>query len=269
MEQVRRVEPLNSRPTDPVHEPPSSALLEGHEAAVRALIEGTRWERTKIGSKALFRLLRDPNDTNQVLLLGLSTSRRSFPWTLTRFCISNEGASLLRDRPSIDGRVVEQLRRLPEGTLGAAYVEYLDREGLDPDVFQPTPALPEIPRYISQRVRQSHDLWHVLTGYRTDVPGELALQAFSYAQLGTPASAIVAASGGVRWGVRKPVIFAMIREGLAMGKQAAFLAPVRWELRWDRPLDAVRREFDITPTRFVDTFERPPVPDSTEAHPHN
>jgi ubiquinone biosynthesis protein Coq4 len=36
---------------------------------------------------------------------------------------------------------------------------------------------------VGQRTRQTHDLWHVLTGLGTDIPGEIALQAFTYEQL--------------------------------------------------------------------------------------
>lgn len=230
--------------------PEVEPALADHEKAVRAVLEGSSWDRVRIGTSALLRLLRDPNDTNQVLLLGISTSRQTFPKTLARFCLNDEGVYLLKHQPCIDSRTVEKLRNLPSHTLGGAYVDYLDREDLSPDLFQPTPALPEIPRYVSQRVRQTHDLWHVVTGYRTDVAGELALQAFTYAQIGAKAPALVVGGGLARWGARNPKLFPLVREGYRMGKRTTFLAPIRWELRWERPLEDVRRELGVVPTRL-------------------
>jgi ubiquinone biosynthesis protein Coq4 len=34
--------------------------------------------------------------------------------------------------------------------------------------------------YLLLRLRQTHDLWHVVTGFSTNVPGELGLKAFVY-----------------------------------------------------------------------------------------
>src|SRR6185436_723803 len=101
----------------------------------------------------------------------------------------------------------------------------------------------------SQRIRQTHDIWHVLTGYRPDVPGEVALQAFSYAQTEAPGAALIALLGTVRWAAKAPGLARMTWDGYRRGRDAAFLAPVRWEDHWDRPLDDVRRELGIEPAR--------------------
>ena len=49
--------------------------------------------------------------------------------------------------------------------------------------LHPAGAVPPDPRaaYLAQRMRQTHDIWHVLTGYATDVAGEVQLQAFTLA----------------------------------------------------------------------------------------
>lgn len=60
---------------------------------------------------------------------------------------------------------MDYLRSLPPGTLGHAWAEHLDTNGLQPFVRGP-------------RRQQLHDGVHVLTGYGTDPVGEAEVQAF-------------------------------------------------------------------------------------------
>jgi ubiquinone biosynthesis protein COQ4 len=60
---------------------------------------------------------------------------------------------------------MDDLRSLPPGTLGHAWAEHLDINGLQPFVRGP-------------RRQQLHDGVHVLTGYGTDPVGEAEAQAF-------------------------------------------------------------------------------------------
>ncbi len=217
--------------------------------AARAALSGTPRERARIAARALAALLRDPDDTRQVFLLGIAANGRAFPRLFARFAATDDGARLLMERPAIDGATVARLRGLPADTLGGAYARYLDDNGLDADLFQPPPGLPELVRYLAQRLRQTHDLWHVLTGYLPDVPGEVALQGFTYAQLGAPSAALIAALGTLRWAPSRPEVIAMTLDAYRRGKAAEFLPPVRWEERFDRPLEEARRELRITPAR--------------------
>lgn len=217
--------------------------------AARAALSGTPRERARIATRALLGLLRDPDDTRQVFLLGLVANGRAFPGFFARFASTDDGARLLAERPSIDGTTVARLRGLPADTLGGAYARYLDDNGLDADLFQAPPGLPEPIRYVAQRLRQTHDIWHVLTGYLPDVPGEVALQGFTYAQLGAPSAALIAGLGALRWAPSRPDIVPMTRDGYRRGKQAAFLAPVRWEALFERQLEEVRRELRISPAK--------------------
>ena len=49
--------------------------------------------------------------------------------------------------------------------------------------------------FVIQRMRQTHDLWHVVTNAETDPAGEVALQAFYFTQVWAPGSGILAALG--------------------------------------------------------------------------
>jgi ubiquinone biosynthesis protein COQ4 len=217
--------------------------------AVRAAISGTRGQRIRIGAGALGQLLRDPDDTYQVFLLGLVANASAFPQFFLRFTTTADGQRLLAERPTIDGTVVERLRGLPADTLGGAYARYLDDNHLDADLFQAPPGLPEPIAYLAKRVRQTHDIWHVLTGYRPDVPGEVALQGFTYAQTRMPSAALIATFGTLRWVAKRPEMLRDTVDGFRRGKGAAFLASVYWEDHFERNVDDVRRDFGVLPAR--------------------
>jgi ubiquinone biosynthesis protein COQ4 len=221
----------------------------GEVRAAQAALSGTRWERAALGAGALRRLMRDPDDTAQVFVMGLALNARRFPDFLARFAVTEGGARLLRERPSIDSSSVDlaALRALPASTLGGAYARYLDDHRLDPDLFQTPPGLPEIPGFLARRLRQTHDIWHTLTGYQPDVPGEVALQAFTYAQTGMPSAFLIALLGSLRWGLATHDLPRRALDAYERGKEAAFLAPVIWEEQWGDDLEAVRARYNIRP----------------------
>jgi ubiquinone biosynthesis protein COQ4 len=216
--------------------------------AIAIALNGSFWARMRVALGALGRLLRNPDDTVEVFFLGISLNGPRLPDLIGRMAGEEAGLSLLTERPTIDSRTVDfaHLRALPASTLGGAYARYLDANRLDPDLFQPPPGLPEVPRYVAQRIRQTHDIWHVLTGYAPDVPGELALQGFTYAQLRMPSAWLLAVLGTL---IKSPRSARCVYDGYARGRDAAFLPNVRFEDLWDRDLDNVRRELGIRPAR--------------------
>jgi ubiquinone biosynthesis protein COQ4 len=226
----------------------SSVSHEDEVMAARIAIAGTALQRTALAARAVRNLLRNPDDTRQVFLIGLATSRFTLPRLLTRICMEDEGARMLREQPAIDSAHVdfEALRGLPDGTLGREYVRFLDANRLDPDLFQRPPGVPEIPAYVAQRLRQLHDVWHVLTGIAPDVPGEIELQAFTYAQTGAALSFLITLFGTLRWMPEHPSLPRAVLRGYRRGKEADFLPVVRVEELWELPLDEVRARLHLT-----------------------
>ena len=226
---------------------PTAPAADTELDAARIALSGTPIQRASMAARALRDLLRDPDDTTRVFLLGLVLNRRQYPSFLARLTLDDRGARLLRERPAIDSSAVDyaRLRALPADTLGGAYARFLDAHGLDPDMFQAPPGLPEVPAYVGQRMRQVHDVWHVLTGYPTDVGGEVALQAFTYAQTGMPSAAWIVLGALLRWGLARPQLGRLAVEGYARGRRATFLAPLWLEEQWERPLAEVRAELGI------------------------
>jgi len=230
-----------------LHHQAMAPSVTDESAAAHIALEGTARQRLELSARALLGLLKNPQDTRQVFVLNIAINRRHVPRFLTRFMIEPGGLELMRDQPAIDSHSVDfaALERLPADTLGHAYAKHLRDNGLDADLFQAPPELPRAIAYLAQRMRQSHDIWHVLTGYDTSVGGELALQAFTYAQTGAPGQLVLALVGTLRWSLRQPKLAADVLDGWRRGKRARSLLTVRWEDLWATPLAEVRQRLAI------------------------
>ena len=219
--------------------------------AVEVALKGSTLDRLRVGLGALANLVRDPDNTRQIFVMAVVLDRDHIPQTLFRFLTEPGGLELMRDQPVIDSTTldVEALAALPAGTLGHAYASHLLDNDLDADLFQAPPGVPPVVAYFGKRFRQTHDIWHVLTGYPTDVAGEIALQAFTFGQLGTPAPGLASITGALRWGLRDPLVARRAWDAYGRGKQAQFLLAIRWEELWAERLDALRDRFRIAPAR--------------------
>ena len=140
------------------------------------------------------------------------------------------------------------LAKLPEGTLGRTYAEHMISRNLDQEFYRPLDIKDETSFYI-MRIRQTHDLWHVVTGFGTDVVSEIGLQAVMLAYLALPMAAILTGGGLIRASIREPsqlgpMVEAVIK-GFAMGRKANGLFAFDWSANWARPLADVRKELNL------------------------
>jgi len=221
--------------------------------AVAVAISGRLAPRLRIATQALGRLLRDPDDTTQVFLLYVSLNAGSLPDVLRRFAAEPDGPRLMAEKPALDSRSIDfdHLASLPADTLGVAFARHMRENGLSPDVFQSPEGVPPEVAFLIQRLRQSHDLWHVVTGYGTDVVDELALQAFTYGQIRSPGPLILSTVGALRWGLRDPQVIKRVREGYRRGCDARPLCALPWELLWETPLTDLRARLGVVPARVL------------------
>jgi ubiquinone biosynthesis protein COQ4 len=236
----------------------SRAALQ-EESAARIVDSGSRLRRFWLGLVAGLRLLRDPRDTQQVFVLATAVDRPRLHLQLAQFRKLPEGRALLRERAAINSQSVDfaRLRKLPADTLGGAYVRMLERERLDPDLFQPPPLLSPELTYLVQRIRQTHDVWHVVTGLSTSLPDEVALQAFTNAQLHNSTSRLIVLFGTLVYGLRYPQLRGRVRAWRSAGSRCAFLLTVRWEELWEVPLDQLRERLGLIVPELLASAEQP------------
>jgi len=220
----------------------SSSSDRSHIVDVADLPPHVRWGRAL---KALGRILRNPQETEQVLVFSNLVNAGRRDERLNRLFDDPVAARLFEEQRALDSKTIDldELASLPEGTLGHAYAKFMKAHGLTPNVFDGSPddVRDERVAYVIQRMRQTHDLWHVVTNCETDPAGEIALQAFTYAQVRAPSSAILALLGTLRT-LRfsrdvGPDALALYRLGLS----ARPLVMFPWEDHWATPLVEVRR----------------------------
>ena len=101
--------------------------------------------------------------------------------------------------------------------------------------------------WYGRRLRDVHDVWHVLTGYGTDGLGEACLVAFSYQQTRSLGFAVIAHAA--RREMRKsgaPAPYAgAVAEAFRNGKRAAWLPAVDYPALFAEDLESARRRLGI------------------------
>ncbi len=143
---------------------------------------------------------------------------------------------------------LDALSRLAPGTLGRAFADHMRARGLDPHAF---PALPmsNPHEFVTAHLYDTHDVWHVVAGFDTDVAGELGLQAFYLAQFPARLSLTLLAAGmlntlGPGFDDRDRRMREVVR-GWLLGRTSRPLFGVRWDELWSAPLAEVRARLGI------------------------
>lgn len=200
------------------------------------------------------RLVNEPERTELVFEVIEQLAGRNFERTFERVLADPVGRSILEERRSLLAVLSnrETLRSLPAGTLGREYARFMDTEDISADGLEQASQIEKIQIYddrarcLSERLRDMHDLWHVVTGYGRDYIGENALLAFSYSQTRNRGIGFIAWYGMREWkkGGHDDVV-SLIRDAYRRGREAAFLPACDWEALLERPLDEVRRELCI------------------------
>jgi ubiquinone biosynthesis protein COQ4 len=198
------------------------------------------------------RTLIATGDTRQVFILLRAMRGRSGLRNFRRFAQSDVGRDVLRESrdllPLLQDR--EGLRRLPAGSLGRAYLEFMESEDLSADAlvmasqdWDNDPVPPDVQRFRA-RMRELHDIYHVVTGYGRDPLGELCLLTFTYRQNGNLGLLMVVAAA---WGRLPPAARKAVREAWRLGPIPRWLGGQDWEALLARPLEEVRRMLGVVP----------------------
>lgn len=151
------------------------------------------------------KLIANKEDTEQVFHIIEALDGGSFERNFTTFATSPEGKSLLQARPYLPPVLDDHswIRALPAGTVGRAYVDFMEREGLtaqglvdESEKFRGRAReFDDDYLWFANRLRDTHDLFHVLSGYNRDALGEASLLAFTYSQNPGPGVIFIAFMG--------------------------------------------------------------------------
>ncbi|MFM9073026.1 MAG: Coq4 family protein [Cyanobium sp.] len=146
---------------------------------------------------------------------------------------------------------VQELLALPPDSLGHRYAIWFALAGGQP---LPDPVLEAgsggDDTWLHQRVRHTHDLWHVVCGCPPTEAGEAALSAINVMQLRWPGSAMLLGAdllhrcleGATPEG---PDVGEAVAYGLELGRRCTPLLAQRWEEGWAWPLAVWRKRLGI------------------------
>ena len=226
---------------------------------LRAFAAGARWLANPVSETGAKQVPRIHLYANGPEMLAEVEQMRTHP----------TGKRILYDRPDLAAALSQSaaLAALPAGSLGRAFHDSINVPGGIPgyllagliyrDGFFDSYDMPDDARYAIERTRCLHDLFHVLTGYGTDLAGEGLLIYFqnAYRRTSRFTRAALSAQG------LGPLLFLrphvgqrrwreLLRAAHSRGTTARERLPpmyVYWEELLPRPLAEVRAELAIVP----------------------
>lgn len=204
------------------------------------------------------KLVEDKEDTEQVFHIIEATKGKKSHRQAWNFIKSDEGQRFLNEEVDIPAMLDDHARwaDLPENSVGQKYMAFMKREGLtaaglvaESHKWAPPESRPDdLTEWYFNRLRDTHDLFHVLTGYGRDALGEAALLGFSYNQNHNPGILFIAYAGARQIkkvsGTSAP-LYSAVREGQRLGKAAAKLAHLDVEALMREDIDAARARLNI------------------------
>lgn len=232
------------------------------------VLDDVRYLKPLQALRSVRALIANPENTGEVFKIIEALKGGSLPRAVARLRADPQGQVLLRDKPAILPLLSDRnaLRALPEGSLGRAYLKFVESQYLSADGL--VAASEEAPRgrdktpderWLADRLRDIHDLQHVLCGYGRDELGELCLLAFMCAQTPNRGIAFIIFMGRRKFRQDAPHIDidACVAEGRRTGQSARWFATVNWEQCLGEPLGKLRAELGLSdPVLYRDTIRR-------------
>ncbi len=241
---------------------------EGITAFRKASCVATRRVQPIRAARAMRRLVADKDDTEQVFEIMNALAGRSVDWGYDRMISTPEGGVQAYRRLELADRLQDRawLKALPQGSVGAAYLDFIvaqdfsaygladeSRKVADTEIEAAHPRA-----WYARRLRDVHDIWHVLTGYQADALGEACVVAFSLPQTRSSGFGLIAAAIAVQFARARtgyPCARAVFR-AWRDGRRAAWLPGQDYEALLAEPLEQARRRLRIAKPTL---YERVPV----------
>lgn len=204
------------------------------------------------------KLVANKEDTEQVFHITEALKTRKPHEQAWAFIASPEGQRFLAEETDIPGMLDDHARWADCGpeTVAAHYIAFMRREGLSAaglvaeseKFLPPEKQFGDLTEWYFMRLRDTHDLFHILTGYGRDALGEASLLGFSYEQNHNRGIWFIAYAAAYQ--IRKQTrtrapIYASINEGRRLGKAAKKLAHMDVEAVMRMDIGEARRMLAI------------------------
>ncbi|MGB3624916.1 MAG: Coq4 family protein [Henriciella sp.] len=208
--------------------------------------------------KHMQKLIADKEDTEQVFQIIEALNGDQIRQDFERFLATETGRKLFEARtfypPILDDH--EPLHAMDEGSVGRTYAEFMEREGLTAaglvaESEKSTSSLRDHEDdllWYGNRLRDTHDMFHILTGYGRDALGEASLLGFTHSQHGGLGVSFIAFMGGrqiAKIAPKSAEIRKVIGEGRRNGKRAKRIIEQDIIALLPRQISEVREELEI------------------------
>lgn len=218
--------------------------------------------------RALLRLFKNKEDTVQVFEIMRALSGNSIPRGYQRLISTPAGGAIAYRRQELAVVLSDHayLASLPEGSVGRAYLDFVTREnisaegladesrkGVEGGIDAQHPYA-----WYGRRMRDIHDLWHILTGYSRDALGEACVVAFSYSQTKSLGFGFIAWGGVYKIGREMPgqPVYKAIMQAFRHGREAAWLPAEDYIQLLSEPLEAARQRLNIQRPTFYEAVPK-------------
>jgi ubiquinone biosynthesis protein COQ4 len=216
-----------------------------------------------VAMRAMAKLLKNPEATEEVFVIIRALAGDAVLRGYRRFKDAADAEVILSSETSLLEVLSDRdsLRALPAGSFGQAYLAFMEAGNISAEGLKEASDVsdaageylePRLQTY-ALRLRDQHDLWHVLTGFGRDVAGEACLLAFTYAQTKNRGVGFSGLMGALKlrrvFGRR---FFSSMWQAYRMGCRTAWLPGQHWETLLAKPLQQVREDLGVTtPDRYT------------------
>ena len=238
----------------------------GGRVDIRPVIHPARKPPQRNVGKAWYhfkRYIKDKEQTNEVVAVFDNLPWRELHDEAAAFLQTDRGREIYRAEPYLPTFLDdhEALRCTPKGSFAHAYCDFMEREGLTAAGMVEATKAREDANYFDdgvnwyiERLRDFHDILHIVTGYGRDILGEQCIFAYMYHQRPSPGHLYLAWIGALMVRAqalrsRAPIIGAL-REARRNGKGCPRIVEQPIQELFALPLEEVRARFN-TPAPHV------------------
>lgn len=211
-----------------------------------------KWKEAFLQGK---RVLKDPSKTQYVIALAYALNGPALKKSYDKLLTTEKGTEIALAQPEFV-ELHSQLESCPKGSVGEAI---LKNQTYSLAILNKISQRGKRGRswinsnhpyiWMARRYRDTHDVFHTITGYKMDIFGEAALTTFTYAQTGALQWGFLIIVGLVKLRFHPLKILAMI-EAFYRGKKCAWLLAEDYEKLIHEDLEECRSRLNLPKARI-------------------
>jgi len=238
---------------------PDEAGGHGH-ALYESHVPTTMLQKLMVATRSAVGALREPERADLVASLGDATGHDALQRMRDRMRDSEVGRRILEERPLVTEGTIKiwELRRMPEGTFGRAYADFMDSHGFVADDRARVQYVDdEELAYVMTRYREVHDFVHVLTGLGTTVEGEIVQKWLELLHTGLPVCLLSAVVGPLKLTPKQHLRLATewVPWATRCAAHSPFMLNIYYEELFSEDLQGLRARFGIPPLPYGIPYE--------------